>query len=53
MLTGSLCDSQADMRSLGVILHILLGGYQSFLEKNQIKLLKWTKKGDYQFHEEW
>ena len=41
------------MQSLGVILNILLRGYQPFLEKNKIKLLKGIKKGDYQLHEEW
>ena len=41
------------MWSLDIILYISLGEYQPFLEKNQIKLLKGIKKGDYQFHEEW
>ena len=53
ILSGLPYDSQADMWSLGVILYILLGGYQPFLEKNQIKLFKRIKKGDYKFHEEW
>lgn len=53
ILNGQSYGTKVDMWSLGVILYILLGGYQPFIEDDQKKLFKRIKKGDYEYHEEW
>lgn len=44
--------TKCDMWSLGVIMYIMLGGYPPFKARNQIRLFKKIKRGQYQFHEQ-
>ncbi|CAN0443679.1 unnamed protein product, partial [Discosporangium mesarthrocarpum] len=41
------------MWSIGVIIYILLGGYPPFADKNQGKLFRRIKKGEFKFHEQY
>jgi len=53
VVEGKPYDTQADMWSIGVIVYLLLGGYQPFMEKNERALFKKIRKGEYQFHDEY
>lgn len=44
--------TKADIWSIGVITFILLGGYPPFYADNDKELLRMTKRGDFEFHEE-
>ena len=46
-------DERVDMWSLGVLVYILLGGYQPFDEENQDDLFRVIRKGKYEFHDEY
>jgi len=53
ILEGTPYDIMSDMWSLGVIAYILLGGYPPFIEQNQRELFRKSRRGDYEFHEEY